>query len=676
MGALKKIKDFFYNILVRRVPEIQRYYESYVDADKERHRKKRGQSWALLLKCNFHYYFRRRLPETAASRTETKRLYTGGSESSLSLRETPEQLAEKLRDYDVISFDLFDTLVYRPVARPADLFYFVGARLEYMGFHQLRVQAERRARNRKYQEQGTWEVTLQEIYQCLQDDMGAEAWTAMEAELQTELSLCFANPYMKRLYTRLREQGKTVIIISDMYLPAKVLRNILHNCGFVEPEQLLVSCEWGKSKHEGTLFQLAKERLGTEKSFAHVGDNFGADVDAARKNGFFAVYYPNAQEKGLRFRPDTMSRMVGSAYAGTVNTWLHNGASVYSPQYEYGYIVGGLLVLGYCTFIHRYAAAHQIDKILFLARDGKLLHEVYRRLYPEARCEYVYWSRLASVKLAAERYKRTYFTRFVEHNSHGRMTLHELVAGMELEALEERLQQQLSSSMSERLTPQNAGQVVQALEKLWPEVLACYEQQQQAARQYWQSVLQGCRRACAVDIGWAGSGAVFLRYLVQHKWQIPCEIIGLLAGTDTFYTAEADESVSFLQTEKLVPYLYSEGLNREFWSTHNPGKRHNVYLEMLLTSREPSLKGFALDPDGGVRLDFCAPDPVDGQLIAEIQQGVLDFVENYCRHFAAYPELFTIPGHDAYLPFRLALNSEKDYFKLVFPDLDFKENIL
>ena len=64
-----------------------------------------------------------------------------------------------------------------------------------------------------------------------------------------------------------------------------------------------------------------------------------------------------------------------------------------------------------------------------------------------------------------------------------------------------------------------------------------------------------------MDIGWAGSGAVFLRYLVQHKWQIPCEIIGLLAGTDTFYTAEADESVSFLQTEKLVPYLYSEGLN-------------------------------------------------------------------------------------------------------------------
>ena len=95
MGALKKIKDFFYNILVRRVPEIQRYYESYVDADKERHRKKRGQSWALLLKCNFHYYFRRRLPETAAGRTEAKRLHTGGSELSLSLRETPEQLGGK-----------------------------------------------------------------------------------------------------------------------------------------------------------------------------------------------------------------------------------------------------------------------------------------------------------------------------------------------------------------------------------------------------------------------------------------------------------------------------------------------------------------------------------------------------------------------------------------------------
>ena len=303
---------------------------------------------------------------------------------------------------------------------------------------------------------------------------------------------------------------------------------------------------------------MAKERLGTEKSFAHVGDNFGADVDAARKNGFFAVYYPNAQEKGLRFRPDTMSRMVGSAYAGTVNTWLHNGASVYSPQYEYGYIVGDCWYFGYCTFIHRYAAAHQIDKILFLARTASSYTRYTGGFTRRLAANMFIGPGWPPVKLAAERYKRTYFTRFVEHNSHGRMTLHELVAGMELEALE-RLQQQLSSSMSERLTPQNAGQVVQALEKLWPEVLACYEQQQQAARQYWQGVLQGLPEGLCggYRLGWKRCGLCATWSSISGKSL--CEIIGLLAGTDTFTPQRPMRAFRFCKQKSWCPIYIQRG---------------------------------------------------------------------------------------------------------------------
>ena len=44
---------------------------------------------------------------------------------------------------------------------------------------------------------------------------------------------------------------------------------------------------------------------------------------------------------------------------------------------------------------------------------------------------------------------------------------------------------------------------------------------------------------------------------------------------------------------------------------------------MMITSQEPSLKGFVLESGGGIRPEFCAPDPVIGQVVAEIQHGVL-----------------------------------------------------
>ena len=58
-----------------------------------------------------------------------KLLYSGGPESSLSRRESPEQLAARLAAYAVVTFDVFDTLLLRPLARPEDAFYLLGARL-------------------------------------------------------------------------------------------------------------------------------------------------------------------------------------------------------------------------------------------------------------------------------------------------------------------------------------------------------------------------------------------------------------------------------------------------------------------------------------------------------------------------------------------------------------------
>ena len=83
-------------------------------------------------------------------------------------------------------------------------------------------------------------------------------------------------------------------------------------------------------------------------------------------------YYPNVNRNALLYRSYDMSAVVGGAYRGIVNNKLYNGTEQSPMEYEYGYIYGGLFVLGYCNFIHTYAREHGIDKLLFLSRDGDI----------------------------------------------------------------------------------------------------------------------------------------------------------------------------------------------------------------------------------------------------------------------------------------------------------------
>lgn len=120
-----------YSALVNRVPGIRERYQI-----KRNHARglRRGGVWLYLFGLNISYYvFRnRKLAHPARYPDyEKKSLYTEGSESSLSQRETPSELAEKLAEYDVISFDVFDTLILRPFSEPADLFFLMGAKLAY-----------------------------------------------------------------------------------------------------------------------------------------------------------------------------------------------------------------------------------------------------------------------------------------------------------------------------------------------------------------------------------------------------------------------------------------------------------------------------------------------------------------------------------------------------------------
>ena len=703
------MKQKIYYSLVNKKQGISYRYHRYHDGA---YGVKKAISWLYLIWMNFAYYilfchFLGRVPEMDFY--EEKNVDSQDSETCNYIEKNKElsvhKYVEQLNSYDVVSFDIFDTLILRPVSQPTDVFYLIGEKLGISNFKNIRVWAESDARLKCYQKQKHMEISLRDIWLNLQEDVGRLAEGGMQVEIDTELSVCYANPFMLEVWKELIKRNKKIIVVSDMYLPASVLERMLQKNGFTGYEKVYVSCEYKKNKASGTLFKLVNKDY-ADKSIIHVGDNPHSDNEMAKKNGFATCLYPNVNHNMLLYRPYDMSYLVGGAYRGIVSNRIYNGLYSYSMEYEYGYIYGGLFVLGYCHFIHDYCKKNDIDKVLFLSRDGDTIKKVYEKMYPDDSTEYVYWSRKAATVLMANEDKHDYFRRFIYHKINQKYTISDILKSMQLEFLLDELSdwkeiwlekekmlitdyeksQFVDLKPEDELTDKNGYLLRRFIEGKWELVTTFYREQQTAAKKYYQMALSDSAKAIAVDIGWAGSGALALSHLVEKVWKIPCEITGLIAGTNTIYNAEPDASEPFLQSGKLVSYLYSQNHNRDLLKKHDPNKDYNVFWELLLSSPTPQFEGFHSGyivreskedrymTDFDITLYFGKYDANQGG-IKEIQKGIMDFADDYVEHFKDFPYMFDISGRDAYAPMLVAASNNEKYLKAIEKKFDLEINV-
>lgn len=634
------MKHRLYRLLVNRVPAIR-------DRFVQRRPKSRWKAAAYLLWLNLRYFFSFGRDRDGSGVI----LYGKGSESSLSLRQSPETFARELAQYDVVSFDVFDTLLFRPFSHPADLFYLVGMDLHYPDFRRIRMETESSLRKRRQRETGCSEIAFPEIWEAMEKETGIPKETGMSVEWKWEQRCCMANPYMLRVVAELKRLGKPVLTVSDMYLGGLRVRQLLQGCGYSGLTDCFVSSDYRVSKSEGGLYRAVQASLGPGRRLVHVGDNRTADYDTPRKMAIPAVLYPHIHQTGGRYRTTDMSAMTGSLYRGLVNFRLHNGLDHQSRDYEYGFVYGGLFAVGYCRFIHDYAEAHHLDRLLFLSRDGAVLLQAYRRLYPEEsdRAVYAYWSRLAALKVTARHFKAEYFRRFLFHKADQGFTLERILEGMELPHWTAALCRNIGAKPDEPLTYKNVGNVKSYLCSRWDEVLARYAPQAEAAGIYYRGLLRNSRRAAAVDIGWAGSGAVMLDDAVNRLWNLDCPITGILAGTLSGAGLDADGMEPFLFSGRLISYLYSAQTNRDLWKSHDPAQNHNLYWELLLGAPEGGLQGFYPDGHGGFLCRFKDP-PAHADRIAAIHEGILDFVRLFIETERRLEVTVPVSGRDAYAP--------------------------
>ena len=280
-----------------------------------------------------------------------------------------DEIINLTKEYKVITFDVFDTLIIRDVKKPTDVFKFSYG---FLGRY-IRVLAE--IISRKISKTG--EVTLKDIQKFFPFNI--------ERELSFEFKFCRANPQIYDLYRKLIDDGKIIYAISDMYLDSLTISNILKNNGYDIP--VIVSSEEGKSKKTGDLFSAFLDKYNySNDEILHIGDNYDSDVAGANKAGIKSIHIAKHKNE-LSY---TSIRNYNTELACFINHGLNNLAD---PVEKIGYEIVGPIILSFCQWIHKKYLEEKFDCLYFLARDMQFTFDVYKDIYKEDNIKYLYVSR-------------------------------------------------------------------------------------------------------------------------------------------------------------------------------------------------------------------------------------------------------------------------------------------
>ncbi len=207
------------------------------------------------------------------------------------------------KDYEYISFDIFDTLILRPLWEPADLFYFVGILANQLNlvknefeFYNIRKKAELELRSQIKEKQ---DITLDEIYNYIQKKYISNSKIELlrNNEIFVENELCYRRESGFKLFSQAVDSGKKIILISDMYLSKEVINDLINKNGYDNIHEIYVSSDIGLGKYTGDLYKYVLKDLGiSNKRLLHIGDNYQSDIKKAHENGIDTCYLPKAKD--------------------------------------------------------------------------------------------------------------------------------------------------------------------------------------------------------------------------------------------------------------------------------------------------------------------------------------------------------------------------------------------
>lgn len=347
-------------------------------------------------------------------------------------------------DIEIVSFDIFDTLVVRPFFQPSDIFALMNKKFNetvkstaFIDFKKIRINAEAELRRSLSMAE---DITLENIYDKIAEifELGSEQKKSlMEYEIELEIKFIRPRQCGKELYELARHLKKRVIFVSDIYLPNDVIVKMLSKCGY-EPDKLYLSSDYFMVKGTGNLFNvMLKNEKVPPQNIVHIGDNWNSDVVSAQskkikahhlsspmaqfkgENGsiysggsFYKLFVPNGKQYmgenaaeflGIR----CMLAMVANKFFDNPYTNAFNSETDFNANpYFIGYYALGMHLYAVTDWIRKIVKKENRRKVHFVSRDGYLpmkAWEIMNTLRKEnLDYSYMHISRKASALLQAE----------------------------------------------------------------------------------------------------------------------------------------------------------------------------------------------------------------------------------------------------------------------------------
>lgn len=296
------------------------------------------------------------------------------------------KLKKSIDHASLVSFDLYDTLIFRRHGTPQEVFRLMGCLLHLPDFQKERMQMQQKAYRFVSHRYGYPHPTLHEVYEygSKRSKRQKRAMEMLEREL--EQSEAFPNKAMQRVFAYAKQSGKRLAVTTDMYLEKEDIQKILKACGY-EGARLYLSSELKKTKYNGSMYEaiVAQEGISAGE-ILHIGDDRFADTMVAQRFGIHAFSY---QDRDRDFAESLYEIAAGRIrLTGTNAFW-----------YRMGWETGGALYMGLCAWIRKHAGG---ETLYCLSRDGYNLTNVLAAFGMD-HCKYVYTSRRALLLPAIDR---------------------------------------------------------------------------------------------------------------------------------------------------------------------------------------------------------------------------------------------------------------------------------
>ncbi|NIF03608.1 haloacid dehalogenase [Pantoea sp. Acro-805] len=270
----------------------------------------------------------------------------------------------------VISFDFFDTLYTRPLDDPEDAFDLIGYKFDFPNFRQLRRKAQTEA-FKEMIKNGRKEITLDNIYDNFVE-AGELRTVLQQAEIDIELSLVEPNPPMLAFFNEMINQGKHVVITSDMYFGENFFKDALDKFN-VKQVPLYISADQNSTKRDfGEIFlKIISDFKVEPQNILHIGDNQTADVIRPSEKGLSTWHYNPVHLQNKSKDHSLIHSIANGLYRSRFDDRIAIGTFS-----ELGYKYQAPATWGFLKWIQQQCIHDRVTKLLFISRDGFSLEKL------------------------------------------------------------------------------------------------------------------------------------------------------------------------------------------------------------------------------------------------------------------------------------------------------------